>query len=81
MAAAATAYRRVPEVAERLTVSYGTVLGLIRSGQLKAHRVGRLILVSDTAVEQYLDAATIQPADPEATASTPRSNWRARWKS
>ena len=53
---------RVPEVADRLRVSRRTVERLIASGQIRAHKVGRRTLVTDTEVETFIAASRRKPA-------------------
>lgn len=48
----------VPEVAEVLRVSQSTVWRLIRSGHLRATRIGRRVLITRQAVETLLENGT-----------------------
>jgi excisionase family DNA binding protein len=51
------------QVAQRLNMPYDKVLGLIRSGRLRASNVGRVrsrYLVTDDAIEEYLESAEVQ---------------------
>lgn len=47
---------RVPQVAERLGVANALVYDLLRSGQLRGVRVGRLWRVPSEAVREFLAA-------------------------
>ena len=44
----------IPEIAEILGVGRSTAYSLIHSGQIKSIRVGRLIKVPKTALEQFI---------------------------
>ncbi len=46
---------RVPEVAELLSVSEGTVWNLLRSGQLSRRKVGRATLITLASIESFLN--------------------------
>lgn len=45
------------EVADQLGIKYKTALGLIRSGDLAALRVGQHYIVPDAELERYLRSA------------------------
>lgn len=45
------------EVAAQLGIKYKSALGLIRSGELRALKVGQHYIVPDAEVERYLDSA------------------------
>jgi excisionase family DNA binding protein len=49
-----TNLRTVNEVAERWELSRRTVERLIKSGALRAHRIGRLVRISDADAEDFL---------------------------
>jgi excisionase family DNA binding protein len=68
----------VHAVADRLAVADSTVRALIRSGQLRAVRVGRLVRIPGEALDVYLDASGITPP-PAPTVAPSKSSWRARW--
>ena len=51
-------YLTVPEVAERLKVHPKTVLGWIRSGELKAVRVGKSWRLLEPDVLAFVEAST-----------------------
>jgi excisionase family DNA binding protein len=62
---------KVPEVAERLSVSPSTIYNLVESGKLACYRIGKgrgAIRFSEAQVLQYLEGAK---AEPEQPASTP----------
>jgi len=44
----------VPEVARHLGTSNGTVYGLIQRGSLRSVRVGRLLRVTESALQEFL---------------------------
>lgn len=44
----------IDELAERWGVSTRTVQRLIKSGVLRAHRIGRLLRISDADAEEFL---------------------------
>jgi excisionase family DNA binding protein len=46
---------KTKEVAERLDVSYRTVLKLIRLNKLKAVQVGRLLRVTEEELQKYIN--------------------------
>ncbi len=49
-----TKLRTIDELAELWKVSHRTVQRLIKSGALRAHRIGRLVRISDADVTDYL---------------------------
>lgn len=71
----------VDRAAERLACSPRLVRDLVRRGELRASRVGRLVRIDERDLEAYLSRNAVQPA----TASTPkpprRPNWRKAWQS
>lgn len=46
----------VPEAAQRLRCSPGTIRKLIRTGQLKSHRVGRLLRTTPADIREFIEA-------------------------
>lgn len=42
------------EIAQKLKITKGTVYEMIKRGELKAHRIGRYIRISETQFENYL---------------------------
>jgi excisionase family DNA binding protein len=48
-------FRSLKEVAERLAVSVKTVRRAVESGTLVAHRIGRLVRVSERNLAIYID--------------------------
>jgi len=46
----------VPAVARRLDVSEKTVRRLIVRGELRAHRIGRLIRISEDELDRFLES-------------------------
>lgn len=52
------------EAAERLGVVRMTVYRLVRKGQLRAHRVGRVWRVPEDAIEEYLRGTANAPQEP-----------------
>jgi excisionase family DNA binding protein len=46
----------IPETAEILQISTRTVQRLIASGKLRAHRLGRLVRITDADIAALLDA-------------------------
>jgi excisionase family DNA binding protein len=51
--------RTIPETAEILQTSERTVQRLIASGQLRAHRLRRLVRIADADIAALLDATRI----------------------
>jgi putative molybdopterin biosynthesis protein len=49
----------VDEVAERLSVSHGTVRSLIREGELMASRIRRQLRVTEEQLSEYLNKAKV----------------------
>jgi excisionase family DNA binding protein len=47
--------RSIDELAERWDVSPRTVRRQIKSGALRAHRIGRLVRISDADAEDFLE--------------------------
>ena len=47
----------VPAVARRLNVSEKTVRRLIARGELRAHRIGRLLRISEEELRRFLDSS------------------------
>lgn len=63
----------VKETANRLRVSESTIYALIRSGQLRSHRVGLgrgVIRISDAAIEEYLGTTASEPIAPATVRRT-----------
>lgn len=50
----------VKEVASRLGVSAGMVYDLVRSGKLVGYKVGRRVVVDESALESYLSSCKIK---------------------
>jgi excisionase family DNA binding protein len=50
----ATELRTIPEIAEQFEVSTRTVARLVRSGTLRAYRIGRLVRISEADTEDFL---------------------------
>lgn len=50
----------VREVADAMRVSHMTVYRLIRSGQLRAVRVGRVFRIRESEIDRYLSARVVQ---------------------
>jgi excisionase family DNA binding protein len=48
---------RIRDAARLLSLSERTVWQLIKSGELPARRIGRAILVTRTAIEEFLDSS------------------------
>jgi excisionase family DNA binding protein len=46
----------VPAVARRLDISQKTVRRLIARGALRAHRIGRLLRISDEELRRFLES-------------------------
>lgn len=66
---------RVEEVAERLQVEVRTVYGLIRRGELKARKIGRMYRVPLEALDNYLmdrEEYDQEPLDKEELAAVRR---------
>lgn len=57
----------VPQVADRLNVSRGTVYNLLESGELASLKVRGSRRVLDSSVEQYIAERIITPAGGDAT--------------
>ena len=55
----------VEEVAKQLGVSPATVRGLIRTGELKAYRIGKQVRIAEEDVKAYLAAQVIVPKGKE----------------
>jgi putative molybdopterin biosynthesis protein len=53
----------VRQVAERLEVTERTVYRLVKSGQLRAYRIGRLLKIHPEDFDDYLGAAVEPPDD------------------
>ena len=53
----------VPEVAPRLGVVPKSIYRFIDRGELRAYKMGRVIRLQESDVEEYLAAAEIQPGD------------------
>ena len=51
-------YWTAAEVAARLRIGLNTVYVLVRSGQLRAARVGRVVRIPESAVADYLRHVT-----------------------
>ena len=51
------------EVAEALQVSYDTVLGLIKKGELPCIKIGRQYRVSEKALNEFIVGATVAPVN------------------
>ena len=51
------------EVAEALQVSYDTVLGLIKQGELPCIKIGRQYRVSEKALNEFIAGATVAPVN------------------
>ncbi|KXO93745.1 hypothetical protein AXK58_14330 [Tsukamurella tyrosinosolvens] len=46
------------EVAERLHLSKGHVYSLVRQGEVASVKIGRRVLISEDALEEFLDRST-----------------------
>ena len=53
----------VPEAAARLGVVPKSIYRFIDRGELRAYKMGRVIRLQESDVEEYLAAAEIQPGD------------------
>lgn len=53
------------EAARRLGITTRTLYRLIDNGQIPAYKFGRVIRLQETEVEQFIDAARIEPGDLE----------------
>jgi excisionase family DNA binding protein len=51
----------VQEVADRLAVSESTVIRLIESGEITAHRVGKQLRIAEEDLAAYLDRTVVRP--------------------
>jgi excisionase family DNA binding protein len=60
----------IAEVAAELSVTTQTVRSLIYSGQISALKIGRVLRVSRTALDEYLASAEAAPPAGVATMST-----------
>jgi excisionase family DNA binding protein len=54
----------VQEVAERLAVSESTVIRLIESGALIAHRIGKLLRIAEEDLAAFLARTVVAPGAP-----------------
>lgn len=57
----------VDQIAEHLDMARSGVYSLVRSGELRSVRVGRLIRVPASALDEFLAGATVQTDPPNAT--------------
>jgi excisionase family DNA binding protein len=46
----------VPAVARRLDVSQKTIRRLVARGELRAHRIGRLLRISEEELDRFLES-------------------------
>ena len=56
----------VYEIAEILQINSTTVRSYIKQGKLKAQRIGRPFLISEIALEEFLNPSTISVKEIEA---------------
>jgi excisionase family DNA binding protein len=56
----------ITAVAEKLNISASTIRGLVRSGQLRAYRIGGKrgqLRFKDEDLRTYIDSTLVQPAE------------------
>lgn len=53
------------EAAERLNVSYGLVVSLIRQGKLRAYKVGSLWRIDAEDLQEYIEQSKYKPYVPK----------------
>lgn len=52
------------QIAETLSISLDTVYGLIKSGKLRAIKIGKDYRIADSALSAYIEASTVTQPKP-----------------
>ncbi|MCZ6906517.1 MAG: helix-turn-helix domain-containing protein [Deltaproteobacteria bacterium] len=58
---AASPYLTIKQAAKASSLAPSTIRLLIRKGQLKAHRVGRRVVIKGSELEEYLESRPTKP--------------------